>query len=251
MIELQGRHAIVAGNAEALGYPVAEALLAEGMTVTVIDDDGDALDAWARRVREDGATVHTEVTDFADTAATGEAARRAIARLGAPRFLAYNAAVFRETPLLDLTEEAFAAECDGILHGAFALSKAVWPAMVEARDGSIAYVSSGSALRGFANEAAYVAGKHGQEGLMKVLALEGREHNVAVNTITTGAPIDGPLAYTYSDAMRAVMVPPASLAPAFAFLAGIDADFATGHRFDAHQISTAIRTAGTTTREQR
>ncbi len=243
MIDPTGKFAIVAGNAEALGYPIASELVRLGMRVAVLDDDSAALDAFVEQQRRAGGELHPVVTDFSDAAATQAAAEEAIGRYGPPRLLVHNSAIFRERPLSELSYLDWRRESDSILQSAFVLSKAIWPAMVQARDGSIVYVSSGSAINGFASEAAYVAGKHGQEGLMKVLALEGKEFNIAVNSITTGAPIDGPLAYTYSEAMRAVMVPPAALAPAFGFLAGADADFATGHRFNAYQISEAIRLA--------
>ncbi|PPK66072.1 SDR family NAD(P)-dependent oxidoreductase [Actinokineospora auranticolor] len=238
MIDPTGRFAIVAGNAEDIGHAVARELAAAGMTVAVLCDQADAVRALAEEVP----SAHAFVTDFTDADALRAATEEAVRRFGTPRLVVHNSAVFREVPVLELDVAAFKAESDSILQSAFVLAKAVWPHMVQARDGSIVFVSSGSALSGFAGEAAYVAGKHGQEGLMKVLALEGKEYGVAVNTITTGAPIDGPLAYTYTDALRAVMVPPSRLAPAFAFLAGIDADFATGQRFNAFQLSEAIRT---------
>ncbi|SES45130.1 SDR family NAD(P)-dependent oxidoreductase [Actinokineospora terrae] len=243
MIDPTGRLAIVAGDAEDIGYAVTRELAAAGMVVAVLDDKADAVTALAEQLREQGAQVHAFVTDFTSATALSATAEQVLARFGAPRLLVHNSAVFRMVSVLDLDFADFRAECDSILQSAFVLSKAVWPAMVEARDGSIVYVSSGSATLGFADEAAYVAGKHGQEGLMKVLALEGKEFGIAVNSIGTGAPIDGPLAYTYSDALRAAMVPPSALAPAFAFLARIDADFATGQRFNAYQVSEAIRVA--------
>jgi hypothetical protein len=43
--------------------------------------------------------------------------------------------------------------------------------------------------------------------------------------------------------MRIGMVHPSRLAPAFAFLAGIDATFATGQRFNAFQLSEAMQVA--------
>jgi NAD(P)-dependent dehydrogenase (short-subunit alcohol dehydrogenase family) len=144
--------------------------------------------------------------------------------------------------MIDVTFENWRREVNIILQAAFILSKAVWPGMVEARKGSILYVSSGSALGGFVKETAYTPGKHGQEGLMRVLALEGREFNIAVNTITTGKGIDTPMsAGHYTPEMWAGAVHPSRLAPAFAFLAGIDADFATGQRFNAFQMSEAMR----------
>jgi 3-oxoacyl-[acyl-carrier protein] reductase len=131
-------------------------------------------------------------------------------------------------------------DVDIVLQAAFVLSKAAWPMLLEARSGSLLYVSSGSALAGFPNEAAYAPAKHGQEGLMKVLALEGRERNVTVNSTTPGTPIDGPGVHTYTEAQRQVMVKPEVLAPAFRFLSEIDASFSTGNRLNAYQIAQTL-----------
>jgi NAD(P)-dependent dehydrogenase (short-subunit alcohol dehydrogenase family) len=133
-----------------------------------------------------------------------------------------------------------------IVEAAFILSKAVWARLIEAKSGSIVFISSGSALRGFIKETAYTPGKHAQEGLMKVLALEGQPFNIAVNTITPGAPINTPMSAShYPDELRQKWIDPALLTPAFVFLAGIDASIATGPRLDAWQLSEAMRTATT------
>ena len=128
---------------------------------------------------------------------------------------------------------------------AFILSKAVWQPMIDAGGGSIIYISSGSALKGFVKEAAYCPGKHGQEGLMKVLSMEGKPHNIAVNTFTTGAPIDTPMSRGhYPEELRQKWVDPALLAPAFPWLARKNASEITGERLDAYQISQSLSPSG-------
>ena len=78
---------------------------------------------------------------------------------------------------------------------------------------------------------------------MRVLELEGREFNIAVNTITTGEPIDTPMSLALHAADAGRRGAPVTAGAAFAFLAGIDASFATGQRFNAFQISEAMRSA--------
>lgn len=240
MTGLRGQSAIVSGNAEDLGHEIVAALVDAGARVAFIDDDRAGLDRLAARLSDRGEVVTIEA-DFADAESTRTAAESALNQVGTPRALVHNAARFVEVPVGQLAFEAWRTEVDIILQSAFILTKAVWEPMTSARSGSIVYVSSGSALNGFADEAAYVMGKHAQEGLMKVLALEGKPFNVAVNTMTPGAAIDGPLAYTYDEQTRSAMVNPAALAPAFAFAAGFEASFATGQRLNAHQISEALK----------
>ncbi|MEU5690784.1 SDR family oxidoreductase [Actinosynnema sp. NPDC020468] len=242
MIDIRGRVAFLTGAAEGLGREIARELVAGGMRVALMDVQGDKLAALTDELRSGGADVLPIVVDLADPVATAAAVETALGHYGTPRVLIHNAAVLREVSLLDVTFENWRREVDIILGGAYVLTKSVWAHMVEARDGSIVFLSSGSALFGFVKETAYTPGKHAQEGLMKVLALEGREHNIAVNTMSTGRPIDTPMSDShYTEEMRIGIVPPARLAPAFAFLAGVDADFATGQRFNAFQVSEAIR----------
>lgn len=79
---------------------------------------------------------------------------------------------------------------------------------------------------------------------MKVFAVEGKPHKITVSTVFTGWRIYTPMSdSSYTSEMQIGIVAPTTLAPAFAFLAGIDADFATGHWFNAYQVSEAMRSA--------
>ncbi len=241
MKQMDDRVVFLTGAAEGLGREVARELAKAGKRLALFDVQAEKLQAVA-----DELTSVTEVlplvVDLADAAATQQAVDQAMEHYGTPRALIHDAAVLKEVAMIDVTFENWRREVNIILQAAFILSRAVWPGMIEARRGSILYVSSGSALGGFAKETAYTPGKHGQEGLMRVLALEGREYNIAVNTITTGKGIDTPMsAGHYTPEMWVGAVHPSRLAPAFAFLAGIDADFATGQRFNAFQMSEAMR----------
>jgi NAD(P)-dependent dehydrogenase (short-subunit alcohol dehydrogenase family) len=245
MIDAKGQVAFLTGAAEGLGHAVAHELAGVGMRLALFDVQAEKLSHLVAELRESGAELLPLVVDLADAGATEGAVAEALAQLGTPRFVVHNAALLRQVSMADIAFSDWRREVDIILQGAFIISKAVWPGMTKARSGSILFVSSGSALGGFVTEVAYTPGKHGQEGLMKVLALEGKEFNVAVNTITTGAPIDTPMSAShYTAQMREGVVPPYKLAPAFAFLAGIDATFATGQRFNAYQVSEAMRVAG-------
>jgi len=244
MINVEGQIAFLTGAAEGLGRAIARELGAAKMRLALFDVQGEKLQGVAAELQAQDVDVLPIVVDLADAGATQSAVDQALQHYGTPRILIHNAAVLREASFADVTFANWRREVDIILQAAFILSKAVWPGMVENHSGSIVYISSGSALQGFVKEAAYTPGKHGQEGLMKVLSLAGKEFNIAVNTATTGAPIDTPMSDShYTEEMRQGIVDPSRLAPAMVFLAGIDADFATGQRFNAFQISEAMRVA--------
>jgi NAD(P)-dependent dehydrogenase (short-subunit alcohol dehydrogenase family) len=238
MIPLRGQFAIVTGAAMGWGCAIARAYAAEGLKLAIMDIAGDKLNTVADELRAFGVDCFPLTTDLADAEATQRAIDAALDWGGTPRVLVHNAALLKLRSMQQITFTQWRREVDIILQAAFLLSKAVWQPMIDADGGSIVYISSGSALRGFVEEVAYTPAKHGQEGLMKVLAMEGEPFNIAVNTVTPGAPINTPMsAENYTDDLKEKWVDPALLTPAFVYLAGVTAKDVTGQRLNAWEMS--------------
>ncbi len=232
--ELAGKAAVVTGAAQGLGYAIAKAYVREGMKVALLDIRSDLLGEVAAEFTALGGDVLPIAVDLSDAADTQSAIDTVRAQYGSPRVLIHNAALLITRSMLEITLAQWQMEINIILQAAFILSKAVWKPMIEAGGGSIVYLSSGSGYKGFIEEVAYNPGKHGVEGLMKCLALEGAAFNIAVNCATPGAPINTPMsASNYTDAQKQTWVDPALLAPAFVMLARQDATGLTGHRVAA------------------
>src|SRR3954454_21109152 len=68
----------------------------------------------------------------------------------------------------------------------FQLTRAVLPGMYERGWGRVINISSVPGLRASPYKSAYVAAKHGLEGLSKTTALEGGPHGVTSNCINPG-----------------------------------------------------------------
>ncbi len=237
-VDLRGKVAFVTGAAQGLGYAIVRAYAQAGMHIAMMDVRAEALTRVADELRALGADVLPIPVDLSDAAATQAAVERAIEFYGTPRVLVHNAALLVERSMFEIDLSAWRKEINIILQAAFILSKAVWQGMTDARDGSIVYLSSGSGIKGFVKEVAYCPGKHGQEGLMKVLAMEGAPYNIAVNSITPGAPINTPMsASNYNDELKQRWIDPAELTPAFLHLAGVTAQDVTGERLDAWALS--------------
>jgi NAD(P)-dependent dehydrogenase (short-subunit alcohol dehydrogenase family) len=62
--------------------------------------------------------------------------------------------------------------------------KAAWPHMVAQRNGKIILTTSVVGLFGLRGQATYAAAKCAVVGLMRILAIEGAEHGILVNTIS-------------------------------------------------------------------
>ncbi|MBC7949208.1 MAG: SDR family oxidoreductase [Chitinophagaceae bacterium] len=241
MSHLKDAFGIITGVAEGLGNKIARAYGREGMRLALMDVQTEKLNELARELTADGIDCLPISVDLSDASQTQKALQKALDHYGTPRVLLHNAAVLNERLFIDITFEQWRKEIDIILQAGFILSKGVWPLMMDAGIGSIIFISSGSGLKGFVKEAAYCPGKHGQEGLMKVLSMEGKPFNIAVNTVTTGVPINTPMSHGhYPEELRKQWVDPALLTPAFVWLAKQDTSFATGERLDAWKMSQLV-----------
>jgi NAD(P)-dependent dehydrogenase (short-subunit alcohol dehydrogenase family) len=241
MSNLSGKVAVVTGAAQGLGYAIVRALAQEKMRLVLMDVKRDQLESVAAQLRTLGAECLSIAVDLADAGATGQAIEQALSAFGAPHILIHNAALLKERSMLEIDLQNWQRETNIILQAAFILSKAVWKPMIDAGGGAIVYLSSGSGVKGFVKEVAYCPAKHGQEGLMKVLAMEGEPFGITVNTITPGAPINTPMsAENYNEELKQKWVDPALLAPAFVYLAQQAGNpELTGQRLNAWEVAQA------------
>lgn len=239
---LRGKAAIVTGAAQGLGYAVAKALVDAGMRVALMDVKADTLQSVADELGASGGECVALPVDLSDAGATTAAANAALERYGTPRLLVHNAAILINRPLLEISLEQWTREVNVGIQAAFLLTQAVWQPMTDAGAGSIVYVSSMSGIKGFMDESPYCTAKHGLEGFMKCMAMEGKVRNIAVNTITPGMYMRTPMSErNYPDVLKQKWVDPALLAPAFVQLAAEDAAGISGQRLNAWEMSEAIR----------
>ncbi|WP_348789050.1 3-hydroxybutyrate dehydrogenase [Leifsonia sp. NPDC080035] len=171
MADLSGRRALITGGASGIGLACAEAFAAAGAHVTVADLNGDAARAAAERVGGEAWEV-----DLSRTEALGDL------RLDTD-ILVNNAGLQHVRPIHEFEPESFALLLRIMLEAPFLLIRAALPGMYERGFGRIINVSSVHGIRASEFKSAYVAAKHGLEGLSKVTALEGAAHGVTSNCI--------------------------------------------------------------------
>jgi 3-hydroxybutyrate dehydrogenase len=170
-VDLSGRSAVVTGGGSGIGRACAERLARAGAAVTVLDLDGEA----AERVAAD-------VGGRARQADLSDAAVLDGLELDAD-VLVNNAGLQHVAPLHEFPPERFALILRVMLEAPFRLIRAVLPGMYERGYGRIVNISSVHGLRASPFKSAYIAAKHGLEGLSKVVALEGGPHGVTSNCI--------------------------------------------------------------------
>ncbi|GAA4732018.1 3-hydroxybutyrate dehydrogenase [Isoptericola chiayiensis] len=171
---LDGRRAVVTGGGSGIGAACAAALAARGAHVVVADRDAEA----AKRVAAD-VDGEAWVVDLADTAALDDLTLDA-------DVLVNNAGIQRVSPIEEFDPEAFRLIQRIMLEAPFLLIRAALPAMYARGWGRVVNLSSVHGLVASPFKSAYVAAKHGLEGLSKVTALEGGPHGVTSNCVNPG-----------------------------------------------------------------
>jgi 3-hydroxybutyrate dehydrogenase len=224
-----GQTVVVTGAAAGLGHAIALAFKEAGATVVAVDRDAYGLRTLG---------VETHVVDLSNTMATSTLMARIAITHPWVDTLIHNAAILDPQPFETLDFEGWTRTVNVGLQAGFLLTKAVWSGMAANGGGCVVYVSSRSGIQGFADESAYCAAKHGLEGLMKSLAMEGEAKGIRVHTVTPGMSMRTPMSErNYTPELKAKWVEPARLAPAFLRLATRAEPELSGQRLSAWELA--------------
>ena len=186
-IDLKGRHAVVTGGAQGIGYAVAERLLSSGARVALWDRDQALAEKAAASLSPNGSVIAVNV-DQSNPAQVEAAAQQTLAAFGTIDILVNNAGIAGPNhPVADYPIESWEQVINIDLNGVFYCCRAVVPSMKQNGYGRILNVASIAGKEGNPNASAYSAAKAGVIALTKSLGKELAGQNIAVNCVTPAA----------------------------------------------------------------
>lgn len=183
MFDLGGRNALVTGASGDIGRAIARALHAQGAKVGLSGTRADALQQLAAELGERAVVLPANLSDPADTE---RLAKEAEAALGQVDILVNNAGITRDSLLLRLKDEDWAAVMEVNLAAGMRLSRAALRGMMKRRWGRIIGISSVVGVTGNPGQTNYAAAKAGMIGFSKALAQEVASRGITVNLIAPG-----------------------------------------------------------------
>ena len=225
--------ALVTGATRGIGKAIAQALVANGMTVvgTATSEAGAA--SISEYLGDNGKGI---VLDVSNDESVDAVIKQINEEFGAPTVLVNNAGITRDNLMMRMKMDEWDQVINTNLTSVFRVTKACLRGMTKAKFGRIVTISSVVGSMGNAGQANYSAAKAGLEGFSRSLAAEIGSRGITVNCVAPGfiatdMTKDLPeehKANLVSKVPAARLGEPAEIAAAVAFLASDAAGYITG-----------------------
>lgn len=195
-LSLKNKSIVVTGAAQGIGRAIADLALTLGATVTAVDLNAGALEAFRDEAGKD--RLLPMVGSVADPEFAQHTVDEAVARFGALHGLVNNAGITRPAMIEKMTSQDWQQVIDVHLSGSFYFLQSAGRHMLararagDKAQGSIINISSDAGRRGTIGQVNYGAAKAGLLGLTMCAAREWAKYNVRVNTVGFGV-VDTPM----------------------------------------------------------
>ena len=191
-IGYDGQVAIITGSGGGLGREHAIELARRGARVVVNDlggsvtgeghEDGPA-HRTAQEINDLGGIAVADTNSVATPEGGAAIVQTAVDEFGTVDIVINNAGILRDKTFHNMTPELLNPVIDVHLRGAFYVTQPAYVIMREKGYGRIVNTSSNSGILGNFGQSNYGAAKMGLVGFTRVLANEGRKHNIKANAI--------------------------------------------------------------------
>lgn len=219
MRRLEGQVAIVTGGGTGIGRETARMLAAEGAQVVIAGRRKEPLDQVVAEIERGGGRAAARQADLTKLDEAAALATWTLATYGRVDVLVNNAGFSSRVRNIQwVPKDDWLGVFDVNVHGVYALTQAVLPAMIERGGGTIVTVSSVAALKpGLIGGAPYGAAKAAVNNMMGHLRAVLRDQGIRACTVMP-AEVDTPILERRprppTDADRATMMKPEDIAAA-------------------------------------
>lgn len=185
---LSNKIAVVTGSGKGIGRAIAERFASEGARVVVCDIDAAAASSVAEGITATGGVAVGLQVDVSDKSSVEALVAGSLKEFGRVDIVCNNAGVLDDfTPLGDVTDELWQRVIGINLTGAFMISRAFLPGMLQQGGGTFVNLASMAGLVAQAGGLAYTVSKHGVIGLTKQVSADYGPAGIRANAICPGA----------------------------------------------------------------
>ena len=184
MNDLKNKNALITGAGKGIGKAIALALAKEGVNVILLARTQEEIENVAAKARSLRVKALALTADVADMDSVNAAVEKALAEFKTIDILINNAGIAAFGKFLELEPADWERIIKVNLMGAYYMTRAVVPNMIERQTGDIINISSTAGLAGNAMTSAYSASKFAVLGLTDSLMQEMRKYNIRVTALT-------------------------------------------------------------------
>jgi 3-oxoacyl-[acyl-carrier protein] reductase len=185
--ELAGKVAIVTGSARNIGRATALELARAGAALVInARTSKDLCEEVAHEIESAGGRALPFVADITDADAVERMCAAAKSEFGGIDILVNNAAARSHKPFIELELDDWHHALGAAFEGAFYLSKACVPSMIERGSGSIIGVGGLNAYRGQPGRTHGMTAKAGLGAMMRGLAFDLGQYQIRSNFVVVG-----------------------------------------------------------------
>lgn len=180
---------IITGASKGIGRAVAEKFVSNGHTLVLCARGVDLLQAVSIELttKYNNSNIYVQSVDISNRQQVAAFAEWALHTAGTPAVLVNNAAYFTNSSLHNEEEGLLENMLATNLYGAYRLTRALLPAMMQVKSGHIFNICSVASLHGTATGGSYSVSKFALDGFTKNLREELRPHNIKVTGVYPGA----------------------------------------------------------------
>jgi NADP-dependent 3-hydroxy acid dehydrogenase YdfG len=212
--------ALVVGASSSIGRAIAVELAGMGHAVTLWGRNEAELGETARRCRQVGVKVAVDRVDVTEAAAM-RAAVDTIMLEGRLKVVVWVAGTFDWGPADGADALVWQRLLDVNLTAAAVLTTMVLTPLIAGSPSALVFIGSGASRQAYANNAAYVASKHGLAGLAGATFLDVRDRGVKVSLVSPGLVAAGAGLLSDAGAHRpGDLLTPEDVAAAVGFVVG-------------------------------
>lgn len=236
-VNLEGQVALVTGGGRGIGQAISQAVAAAGAHVVIAARTENQVKKVAEEITRAGGRASARAADLSreqDVLALFAYLRQNLGRLD---ILINNAGMGSFGPFKDFPVADFDRLVATNLRGAFLCCQQALQIMAPQRQGYIINISSVVGFKGYLNQAAYTATKHGLMGLTKTLAGEAQEYNIRVSAISPGGVDTAMADDARPDLDRSLLLKPEDIARTVLFLLSLSEQAAIDHIYIRRRTS--------------
>lgn len=175
--------ALVTGATRGIGKAIAQALVANGMTVVGTATSEAGATSISEYLGDNGKGI---VLDVSNDESVDAVIKQINEEFGAPTVLVNNAGITRDNLMMRMKMDEWDQVINTNLTSVFRVTKACLRGMTKAKFGRIVTISSVVGSMGNAGQANYSAAKAGLEGFSRSLAAEIGSRGITVNCVAPG-----------------------------------------------------------------